>query len=626
MSISEDLSQPRINKWLLHFFFINLIVIYVLCYNYIADAFAVKLFYFGKDGFHEANTVNHLILSLYLIVTYISYFSILTIFALLIPYLISKVTSRNWITIGISILCISCFILFIVIDLYVFKLYRFHLNTLILKMLFSPYRYQIFYFSASEWAMFYLIVASILLIEGLMALFLWFNHVVNFSKWIIRFIYASIILIVVSFCSTVVGNKYLIRQSTIFPYYTDVVRHLFSVSKQDMNFFVYSHYFAQSKFANHQMVYPTHPLQCSKEVKAPNIFIILIDTWRFDAMNEKATPNIARFASENLNFHNHFSGGNATQPGVFSLFYSMPASYWTAIFEQKKSPEFINQLQKQNYQFGIYASASLTIPDFASTIFRNLSLPPPPSGWAYQRDEAVTKRFLAFLNNRKTDKPVFSFVFYDAAHEYCGKRNFKGPFQPETQVCKRYFLNNGYNGVPLVNRYLNAVNFVDQQVAQVLDGIKKSNLWDNSIIIISADHGEEFNDNHNGYWGHASNFSKYQIEVPFIVHWPGKSKQQFDYVTSHYDVVPTLMSDALGCKTAYSDYSYGSNLFDAKNRYPLIVSGNYNISYITPQTITNLFPSGDFEIQDLRAEPLANHHFDNKQLISILKSVNHFYH
>ncbi|KTD25118.1 MULTISPECIES: sulfatase-like hydrolase/transferase [Legionella] len=626
MKATIEVNQAKINKWLLHFFFINLLVVYALSYNYVVDAFAIKLYNFGTNGFEEATSFTRFIVSFYLLVTYISYFAFLTLLALLIPYLLSKLTSQNWLTMGLSILFVSCFILYLIIDLYVFKLYRFHLNSLIFKMLFSQYSDQIFYFSKNEWVVFYLLVSAILVAEGFIALLLWFNNVINLSKWIIRFICASIILIVLSFCSTVVGNKYLIRQSTIFPYYTDIVRHLFYVSKEDMNYFVFSHYFAQSKFPDHQLTYPIKPLQCKKNARPPNIFVILIDTWRFDAMNEKVTPNIFHFASENLNFHNHLSGGNATQPGVFSLFYGIPASYWTAIFEQKKSPVLINELIDKNYQFGVFASASLTIPDFASTIFKQVPHLPAPKGWAYQRDQETTKRFLSFLENHKPNQPIFSFVFYDSAHEYCENRNYQGPFQPELSSCSRYLFNNDYNAQPLVNRYLNAAHFVDQQVAQVLASIQKANLWDNSIIIITGDHGEEFNDNKQNYWGHASNFSKYQIKVPFIVHWPGKTKQHYDFITTHYDVVPTIMSDALGCQTPYSDYSYGMNFFDNKNRYPLIVSGNYNISYLTPETITNLFPSGDFEIQDAKAKALTNGKPDGKQLISILHDVNRFYH
>lgn len=627
MRKDNEVNQAIIDKWLLHFFFINLIVVYALSCNYVADAFAIKLFNFGTNGFEEATFFTRSIVSLYLLITYISYFAFLTILSLLIPYLFSKFTSKNWLTICISVLFISCFVLYLVIDLYVFRLYRFHLNSLVLKMLFSQYSDQIFYFSKNEWFVFYLVVASIFLVEGLIALILWFNNVINLSKWIMQFICVSIILIIVSFCSTVVGNKYFIRQSTIFPYYTEIVRHLFYVSKEDMNYYVYSHYFSQSKFPDHQLSYPINPIQCSQKTRPLNIFVILIDTWRYDAMNKEVTPTIYRFASENLKFQDHLSGGNATQPGIFSFFYGLPASYWTAIFEQKKSPVFINQLINKNYQFGIFGSASLTIPDFASTIFNKIpNLPSPPKGWAYQRDQEITKRFLSFLDNRKPAQPIFSFLFYDSAHEYCENRNYKGPFQPELSSCSRYLFNNGYNAQPLINRYLNSVNFVDQQIAQVLAGIKKANLWDNSIIIISGDHGEEFNDNKQNYWGHASNFSNYQIKVPFIVHWPGKTQQQLNYVTTHYDVVPTLMSDALGCKTPYSDYSYGMNFFDSNNRYPIIVSGNYNISYVTPTTITNLFPSGDFEIQNSNVEPLPNSKPDSKQLISILHDVNRFYH
>ncbi|WP_306686870.1 sulfatase-like hydrolase/transferase [Candidatus Coxiella mudrowiae] len=54
---------------------------------------------------------------------------------------------------------------------------------------------------------------------------------------------------------------------------------------------------------------------------------------------------------------------------------------------------------------------------------------------------------------------------------------------------------------PYLNRYRNAAHFDDALVGQVLQALKGHQLLKNTIVIITADHGEEFNENHQNYWG-----------------------------------------------------------------------------------------------------------------------------
>src|SRR6202034_2864034 len=115
---------------------------------------------------------------------------------------------------------------------------------------------------------------------------------------------------------------------------------------------------------------------------------------------------------------------------------------------------------------------------------------------------------------------------------------------------------------------------IDKEVAEVTSLLKAKGVLNKTIIIVTSDHGQEFNDNHLNYWGHASNFTPVQTQVPFIVHWPGQTPRVFSYRTSHYDVVPTLMQSVLGCLNPPSDYSIGYSLFDPTPR-PYIIVGSY---------------------------------------------------
>ena len=51
---------------------------------------------------------------------------------------------------------------------------------------------------------------------------------------------------------------------------------------------------------------------------------IVVESWRFDTMNRENTPNIWEFGQKALVFNNHYSGGNASRFGGFSLLYGLP--------------------------------------------------------------------------------------------------------------------------------------------------------------------------------------------------------------------------------------------------------------------------------------------------------------
>lgn len=54
------------------------------------------------------------------------------------------------------------------------------------------------------------------------------------------------------------------------------------------------------------------------------------------------------------------------------------------------------------------------------------------------------------------------------------------------------------------------MHFDDQQIAKVLAQLRQQHLLDNTIVILSSDHGQQFNENGLNCGGHSSNFTPYQ--------------------------------------------------------------------------------------------------------------------
>ena len=156
-------------------------------------------------------------------------------------------------------------------------------------------------------------------------------------------------------------------------------------------------------------------------------------------------------------------------------------------------------------------------------------------------------------------------------------------------------------------------------------------LYDNTLIIITGDHAQEYNENHKNYWGHNSNFTKYQIGVPLIIHQPNSSKfkvhsSKFTHRTTHLDFVPTLMHDYLGVTNPIDDYSNGRLLSDATPRLWHYAGNELRYAFIVEgDTILTKEGAGYIEVTDEHLNPVPNYHINPKEFDAAIKRLNRFF-
>jgi arylsulfatase A-like enzyme len=94
--------------------------------------------------------------------------------------------------------------------------------------------------------------------------------------------------------------------------------------------------------------------------------------------------------------------------------------------------------------------------------------------------------------------------------------------------------------LPVVDGYDTGIRYVDDQVAQIVQILQSTGIYDETAIIISADHGE--NQGQLGIWGEHATADKATTNVPLIIRWPGGARGGVDRGL-HYqlDLAPTLM-------------------------------------------------------------------------------------
>jgi len=549
-------------------------------------------------------------------ITHIVLLSFLTYIVIFVPLvLILKTRIGTQITaVAISTVGLMIFL----IDSMIFDLYRFHINQSVLDLIFGNSPGNVFQFNFSQYILTLSIIFGLLLFERFLfrRLFkLSLRGKLKSTRVILIPLFVLWLFVNGVHAWSSATNKMQINQlSKYYPAFfqfedAKLLCQLHIVSPQDT---------IQKEFdlqMGTKLDYPKHELQFDSTGKNPNILFILLDAWNFQTLDSTVMPNIYKFSQQSDNFTHHYSGSNGTQYGITSLFYGLPGIYWKEILATHTSSVLIDELQKKQYDFFIRTSATLKNPPFDKTLFypiRN-QLKDMNGRSPYDRDVQIMDDWLRFAQSRsqeKSPKPVFGFLFFDDLHAICQPPFFKKKFPTDWEYTHYEKLGNDFDRNIFFNLYKNIAVFEDALVGKVLADLKAKGMLENTIVIITADHGQEFNENKKNYWGHNSNFSKYQLQVPFILHYPGIKPKTYTNWTSHYDVVPTLFSKFLKCKNPISDYSVGRSLYskeDRKSLFVVNVNNNGTIGILEKDKIISILSNEDYDIMDNNLDCLTNY-------------------
>ncbi|MFL6575479.1 MAG: DUF3413 domain-containing protein [Povalibacter sp.] len=509
----------------------------------------------------------------------IGHFGLLGTLFLAPALLLTFIWPRPRAVLAVGIVCAALMLALLLLDTQVYQLYRFHINAGVMNLLFAGAASETFIFSDRVYLYACAIVAMVVIAAAFVAVLLW-RAVARFH-WVTlpRNLAALIVVGLLGFhlghiWADAMGYEPVLEQPAILPLsYPATAKE----SLRKMGFAV--RYGDPLRSAERQdaspLSYPLAPLQCNANTKPPNIVFILVDSWRFDEMNERVTPHVAQFAPRTTRFTDHLSGGNATRIGVFSLFYSIPGTYWHQVLSEQQSPVFIDELQRQHYDVQVFRSAPLYSPEFDRTIFANVKAPrlrskgAGPTDW----DRDLTNDFHRYLQQRgDAQRPFFALLFYDSPHNFQVPAGYPLAFQPSASDVNYIRLNAHTDPAPLRNLYRNSLHYVDELIGEALEDVERRGLLENTIVVITGDHGQEFNDAGKNYWGHNSNFTRYQTGVPMLLYVPGQQGSVVRHRTTHFDVAPTLLHDYLGCTSQFSAFSVGHSLFDPTDREPLLLS------------------------------------------------------
>ena len=114
--------------------------------------------------------------------------------------------------------------------------------------------------------------------------------------------------------------------------------------------------------------YPLSDLTYGKGT-GQNVLILAIDSLRADVVDETTMPNLTKLKAKAIDFADHYSGGNATRAGVFSLFYGLPPFYWHSALSTNVPAAMVTGFQQAGYEVTAFTTATLMRPEFYATVF-----------------------------------------------------------------------------------------------------------------------------------------------------------------------------------------------------------------------------------------------------------------
>ena len=84
------------------------------------------------------------------------------------------------------------------------------------------------------------------------------------------------------------------------------------------------------------------------------------------------------------------------------------------------------------------------------------------------------------------------------------------------------------------------VYWADKQIARLAETLKRFQRWDDTVFVVTADHGEEFLEHGARYHG-PENLPEHLIHVPLLIHAPGEKPGSISNPFSHIHLAPTLL-------------------------------------------------------------------------------------
>ena len=366
---------------------------------------------------------------------------------------------------------------------------------------------------------------------------------------------------------------------------------IYTYSEKDKLYQTYNYISPQKVTPYFQSLYPKEkPTSPLFKIEKPNIILIILESFTSSLLDRKwngieITPNLNRLKTQGIYFENFYANGDRTDEGLVSILSSFPAQPISYIINyQNKTaqlPSIIRDLEKIDYNTSFYYGGDINFANMKSYLLQSgvekiLDKSDFPSE-KYNAKWGVHDHFLfekVLEEIRVAQPPFFKGVLSLTSHP-----PFDTPFATAIK------------GTDDGSLFANSANYTDQALGNFIEKIQKSKIWDNSLIIIVADHGAPYLDN--------TNFSAPEkFRIPMV--WLGGVLDSIPKIYSKYasqsDIAKTLLYQL---NIENPKYEYSKNIFSSSSKSFSFYTFNHGFGFLgdSTQHIYN-YKSNKFQKQE----------------------------
>jgi arylsulfatase A-like enzyme len=295
----------------------------------------------------------------------------------------------------------------------------------------------------------------------------------------------------------------------------------------------------------------------------PNVLLIVVDTLRADHLGaygyaRPTSPNLDRFADTAVRYERAWSQAPWTTPSVAALLTSRQPLSFGITDVDSTLPEGATLLSERlaaaGYRTGAVVSHRFVsrrwgfaqgFESFDDTNARDHDAITSPQ---------ITAQALRFLDEHRDERFFLWLHYFDPHFAYREHADFAfdragaydGPVQPGVRfgdLLRRQATLGPADARELERLYDSEIAFTDEHIGRVLAHLAETGLDANTLVVFTADHGEEFLE--HGRLGHTKTLYDEVLRVPLLVRTPGVAPGVVDAPVALVDVAPTIL-DALG--------------------------------------------------------------------------------
>jgi arylsulfatase A-like enzyme len=269
----------------------------------------------------------------------------------------------------------------------------------------------------------------------------------------------------------------------------------------------------------------------------PNVLLIVIDTLRWDHVGSygaerDTTPALDRLAGDGVRFERAYAPSGWTNPSIATLFTGLHPSSHTVTSLDRRLPDAVETLAEilaaNGYATsGVVSSRHIGPKHGFDQGFDTFSTR-EARGHEHASTQGVTLQAMEQLERLSATSPFLLFVHYLDPH-YTYLRHPEIGFAAEAKGRlvggePIYALREWMDDMTdeelefLKSVYDEEVRFTDDGIGQLLERLRQLGLEEETLIVVTADHGEEFLG--HGWLGHTRTLYEELVRVPLIVRAP----------------------------------------------------------------------------------------------------------